>query len=239
MYRSDIKYLELRSANSIKMPGYRRYVLYNQREYGISVGDFSSSTRFGFVVYKPRTFNISNQIRVELKVVVPTGENTYRLKDIDPDIITNLIETSNVENKPRFVKEGNSGYFLGYSQNTHSTELAQILICTNAAHFLDMFGDYMALMLMGNERILTERDAAKVNDLLITIRAFSKEMNGGSDDWATSTSNIAYCRNEYDRYKKRLGELESEMNLVYEGIQNKLEVLSKYGIDESTIDYFI
>ena len=237
MYQSEIGYLDLKSANSIGIPGYRRHVLYSQHEYGVSVGDFSSRTRFGFVVYKPGAFNSGNQIRVELKVVAPAGENVYRLKDIDPDIIANLIETSNVENKPCFIKEGNTGYFLGYKQSTYSNELPWVLTCTNAAYFLDMFGDDLALMLLGTERICTQKDAEKVNDLLIAILAFSKEMNDGESSWGTSTYNIAACRNQYNKYKKKIGELETEMNFIYEGVQNELEVLSKYGIDESKIAY--
>ena len=83
---------------------------------------------FGFVVYKPTRYNLG-PIRVELKLVASTGENTYRLHDIDPEIIRNLIETSDLENKPVFVREGDFGHFLRFEPgiSTSSTNIKYIL----------------------------------------------------------------------------------------------------------------
>ena len=40
-----------------------------------------------------------------------------------------------------------------------------------------------------------------------------------------------------DEYKANIAKLESNMNTVYEWIHSDLDVLSSYGIDESTIEY--
>lgn len=242
MYSSQIAYLTLGSVdsrNSAGIPGYRRYALYNTHVYGMSVGDFSSETRFGFVLYKPTRVNLG-PIRVELKVVAPTGENTYRLHDIDPETIGNLIETSDIENKSIFAKEGDFGYFLGFEPNrsTSSTNVQYILECSSAGYFLDMLGDELALMLKGNDRIRTAKDARKVNDLLVEVNAFAIEMNPKAEfTWGTTTYDIKRAQQKYDEHKSDIAKLESDMNFVYTRIHSDIDVLSRYGMDESEIEY--
>ena len=242
MHSSQIAYLTLDSVNSRRstgIPGYRRYALYSTHVYGISVGDFSSEVKFGFVVYKPAWSN-PQQIRVELKVLVPTGENTCRLQDIDPETIGKLIETSDLENKPVFVKEGNSGYFVGFGpkMSTSATNLQYVLTCSSAAYFLDRLGDELALMLKGHDGVRNAKDARRVNDLLIELNAFATEMDPGAEfTWGTMSYNIKSAQKKCDEYKANIAKLESNMNTVYEWIHSDLDVLSSYGIDESTIEY--
>lgn len=225
------------------IPGYRRYALYSTQKYGISVGDFSSKTMFGFVVYKPTRSNLG-PIRVELKVVASTDENTYMLHDIDPEIIRNLIETADLENKPVFVREGNFGHFLGFepSRSTSSSidysYIVSLLAHSSAGYFLDMLGNELALMLKGNDRIRNAKDARRVNDLLIDVNAFAKEMDPKAEFmWGTLAYHIKGAQKIYDTYKAKIAKLESNMNDAYKRIYSDLDVLSSYGIDESTLYY--
>lgn len=231
MFLNQLSHLTLDSVdspNSMAIQGYRKYALYSTQEYGISVGDFSSKTMFGFVVYKPTRSNLG-PIRVELKLVVSTGENTHRLHDIDPEIIRNLIETSDLENKPVFVREGDFGYFLGFGTS---------IITSSAGHFLDMLGNELALVLQGNDKIRNAKDARRVNDLLIDVNAFAKEMDPKAEImWSTMTYQIKWAQKMYDKYKDKIATLESKMNFAYKRIYSDLDVLSSYGIDESEIDY--
>ena len=242
MFLNQLSHLTLDSVdspNSMAIPGYRKYVLYSTQEYGISVGDFSSKTMFGFVVYKPTRYNLG-PIRVELKLVVSTGENTYRLHDIDPEIIRNLIETSDLENKPVFVREGDFGHFLRFepSRSTSSTNIKYILTRSSAGYFLDMLGNELALMLKGNDKIRNAKDARQVNNLLIDVNAFAKEMDQKAEImWSTMTYQIKWAQKMYDKYKEKIARLESNMNFAYKRIYSGLDVLSSYGIDESEIDY--
>ena len=242
MFLSQLSHLTLNSVdspNSMAIPGYRKYALYSTQEYGISVGDFSSKTMFGFVVYKPTRSNLG-PIRVELKLVESTGENTHRLHDIDPEIIRNLIETSDLENKPVFVGEGDFGYFLGFEPgiSTSSTNIKYILTRSSAGYFLDMLGNELTLVLQGNDKICNANDARRVNNFLIDVNAFAKEMDPKAEImWSTMTYQIKWAQKMYDKYKKKIAELESNMNGAYKRIYSALDVLSSYGIAESEIDY--
>ena len=242
MFLSQLSHLTLDSVdspNSMAIPGYRKYALYSTQEYGISVGDFSSKTMFGFVVYKPTRSNLG-PIRVELKLVVSTGENTHRLHDIDPETIVNLIDTSDLENKPVFVGEGDFGHFLGFEPgiSTSSTNIKYILTRSSAGYFLDMLGNELALVLQGNDKICNANDARRVNNFLIDVNAFAKEMDPKAEImWSTMTYQIKWAQKMYDKYKKKIAELESNMNGAYKRIYSDLDVLSSYGIDESEIDY--
>ena len=198
MFLSQLSHLTLDSVDSpnlMAIPGYRKYALYSTQEYGISVGDFSSKTMFGFVVYKPTRSNLG-PIRVELKLVVSTGENTHRLHDIDPEIIRNLIETSDLENKPVFVGEGDFGHFLGFEPGirTSSTNIKYILTRSSAGYFLDMLGNELALVLQGNDKICNAKDARRVNNLLIDVDAFAKEMDPKAEImWSTMTYQVTWA----------------------------------------------
>ena len=101
-----------------------------------------------------------------------------------------------------------------------------------------MLGNELALMLKGNDKIRNAKDARQVNNLLIDVNAFAKEMDPKAEImWSTMTYQIKWAQKMYDKYKEKIARLESNMNFAYKSIYSDLDVLSSYGIDESEIDY--
>ena len=240
MYLEDIIYIDLKYAKSFGVPGYRRHALYSDHEYGLLVGDFNSRVQFGFVVYKPSPYDVCRQIRVELKRLIPSNDEhePCLMEDIDSAIVQKFVDSLSAEEwgfKRALVVEDGCWYFKGYCQSTSSSKLQHNLICTIAAKFLDRYGDAFATMLLGIPKVNTASDAMEVNDLLISVDAFVEEMIPFR--WGTATDNRERAENTCQELRKSIKMLETEMNAMYEQVQECLDVLSHYGIDEKDIEF--
>lgn len=238
MYASDVRNLDLKAAKSQRIPGYRRYVMYSDREYGLDVGDFNSKVKFGFVMYKLGPYN-TGKIKVELKVLVPSNVEgtTWRLSDIDPNFIKKLLEP--IEEwglRQAFTIENGVGYFNGYAQDTYCPSISYCLLRSKLAVFLNTYGDALATVLLGKGNVKTLKDALEVNDLLISVDAFSKEMQAKST-WGTATYNKECAQKKHDELKTSLTKLEEEMNYIYGLAQEDKDVLANYGIKEYDIEF--
>jgi len=239
MYECEIRNIGLKASNSHGISGYRRYALYSIQEYGLNVGDFDSRVRFGFVMYKPGPYNTLGKVKIELKRLTPTNADrtTWGLSDIDPNLIKELLEP--IEEwglRQAFTIEDGVGYFNGYAHNTSSTSNSFCLIHSNLAVFLNTYGDALATLLLGKGNVKTLKDALEVNDLLTSVDAFSNEMKSDAS-WGTATYNKNFAQEEYNEYKKNLAKVEAEMNYIYARVQECLDVLSEYGIDEKDIEF--
>lgn len=241
MYESDVRNLELKSAKSQRIPGYRRYVMYSDREYGLDVGDFNSKVKFGFVMYKPGPYNTLGKIKIELKVLVPSNVEgtTWRLSDIDPNFIKKLLEP--IEEwglRQAFTIENGVGYFNGYAKDTYCScnSNSHCLLGSKLAVFLNTYGDALATVLLGKGNVKTLKDALEVNDLLISVAAFSKEMQAKST-WGTATYNKECAQKKHEELKTSLAKLEEEMNYIYGLAQEDNDVLANYGIKEYDIEF--
>lgn len=240
MYTSNMGYMNLGSANSIAIAGTRRHVLYNNHKYGISVGDFNSHVQFGFVVYKPSQFN-PDPIRIELKLLVRENEDisSWRLDDIDPNFLQGLLDSIEDERDPikyTYHIENGHGFFKGYYLRGCPKDVPQAIQSSNAARFLDVWGDALATAIYAKGKVSTLPDAYEVNDLLISVNAFSHEMSE-KPEWGTATNNIDCARKKYEGFKNDLVKVENEMNHFYKQLAEYLQVLEKYGVSEDVIDY--
>lgn len=240
MYTSDIRYADLKSTNTAPIKGTRRHVLYSDHKYGIEVGDFNSKVRFGFVVHKPSQY-AGFQIRVELKVLVPVREDNgaWRLGDIDPNYIQDLLDKLDDEKDPikyTYVIENGHGYFKGYYLRGTPRGIPQDLQCSNAASFLNIWGDALATAMYAKDKVSTLQDAYEVNDLLISVDAFTQEMKD-KPDWGTASHSIEAAQHNYEKSKCDLEKVEQEMNFFYKQLDDYLQVLEKYGVSEDNIDY--
>lgn len=244
MYRSDIGNLDLKCCEKSRaIPGFRRYALFSKHEYGLLVGDFNSMVKFGFVVYNPGMCNPEG-IRVELKLLVPevniNGVQHWMLKDIDPNFIKGLLDgmdSKDYEFKQSFRVDGDIGYFRGFHCHCHDKSLGTVLACTNAAHFLDFWGDVLATVLYGKGNVKTLKDAYEVNDLLISVNAFASEMSSDLH-WGTANFSKDRAQKMYDELKGDLAKVEAEMNCFYENLTRNLNILAEYGIsEEHELDY--
>lgn len=240
MYDCDIRNIDLKAANSKGIPGYRRYALYSIHEYGLNVGDFDSRVRFGFVMYRPGPYS-SGKFKIELKLLTPSDGDgdggTWRFSDIDPNYIKELLEP--IEEwgiRKAFSIEDGVGYFNGYAYATYCSGNAYCLLRSNLAVFLNTYGDALATVLLGKGNVKTLKDALEVNDLLISVDAFSNEMKE-SASWGTATYNRNSAQEKYNEYKESLAKVEAEMNYIYTRVQECLDVLSEYGIDEKDIEF--
>ena len=84
--------------------------------------------------------------------------------------------------------------------------------------------------------VKTLKDALEVNDLLISVDAFSKEMQAKST-WGTATYNKECAQKKHDELKTSLTKLEEEMNYIYGLAQEDNDVLANYGIKEYDIEF--
>ena len=216
MYSSDIQYIDLKYAKSFGIPGYRRHALYSDHEYGLSVGDFNSKVRFGFVIHKPGPYNLG-PIRVELKRLIPSNDEyaPWLMEDIDPSIIKKFVDSLSEEEwgfKHALVVEDFCWYFRGFSRSTSTSKLPYVLMCTIAAKFIDNYGDALA------------------------TNAFAVEMKS-DPSWGTATYGREQAEKKCKELKGSLAKVESEMNDIYGRIQEYVEFLSEYGIDEKDIEF--
>ena len=240
MYSSDIQYIDLKYAKSFGIPGYRRHALYSNHEYGLSVGDFNSRVRFGFVIHKPGPYSL-DPIRVELKRLIPSNDEyaPWLMEDIDPAIIKKFVDSLSEEEwgfKQALVVEDFCWYFRGFSRSTSTSKLPYVLMCTIAAKFIDNYGDALATMMLGIPKVNTAADAEEVNDLLISVNAFAVEMKSDAS-WGTATYGREQAEKKCKELKESLAKVESEMNSIYGRIQEYVEFLSEYGIDEKDIEF--
>lgn len=240
MYSSDIQCIDLKCAKSFGIPGYRRHALYSDHEYGLRVGDFNSKVRFGFVIHKPGPYNL-DPIRVELKRLIPSNDEyaPWFMEDIDPAIIKKFVDSLSDEEwgfKQALVVEDFCWYFRGSSRSTSTSKLSYVLMCTVAAKFLDRYGDAFATMMLGIPKVNTASDAKEVNDLLILVNAFAIEMKSDAS-WGTATYGREQAEEKRKKLKESLAKVESEMNSTYGRIQEYVEFLSEYGIDEKDIEF--
>lgn len=236
MYELDIRNLNLKAAKSIAIPGFRRHVLYSEQEYGLLVGDFNSRVKFGFVVYKPG-YCSSAKIRIELKVLASEDGNHWRLKDIDPAFIKSLLETEGVDVKFNFIIENGVGYFQGLWSDTSCGRIPDDIVCSNLGRFLNVYGDALATVLAKKGNVNTLKDALEVNDLLISVNAFVREMQPKAYRWGTATYNKESAQESCNKLRDEIAQVEDEMNSVFRKAQVDKEALAKYGIDESDIDF--
>ena len=240
MYPSSIANIELKSAKSKSVHGFRRYALYSNHVYGLLVGDFDSRIKFGFVMYKPGPGN-PEPIRVEIKRAVCCDGNGFPhgLEAIDPKFAKKFVDSlgqDRLELKQSLVVDDHTWYFKGYSIKNHGCTLPYILKCTMAAHFLDLYGDAFATMLLDNPKINTSEDANEVNDLLISVNAFANEMQS-TPIWGTNVYEREQALKDCNEIKEAMMQAEQEMNHVYGRVQGYIEVLSNYGIDEKDIEF--
>lgn len=240
MYTSNLGYMNLGSANSIAIAGTRRHVLYSNHQYGISVGDFNSHVQFGFVVYKPSQFNL-DPIRIELKLLVRENVDisSWRLGDIDPNYIQDLLDKLDGEKDPikyTYAIENGHGYFKGYCLRDTPKGIPQDLQFSNAASFLNIWGDALATAMYAKDKVSTLQDAYEVNDLLISVNAFAQEMKD-KPEWGTASHSIEAAQHNYEKSKSDLEKVEQEMNCFYKQVDDYLQVLEKYGVSEDNIEY--
>lgn len=236
MYSSDIMKIELSCAKSKSVPGFRRHALYSKHKYGVTAGDFSSNVRFGFVVYNPGNHNVLEKVRIEIKLCVGDDE-TLRLEDIDPKVIRKVVDSlppSECVLKQSFVEDGDTFYFRGSARYLSPNSVSSILLCSMAARFLNLYGDVLATMLLGIPTVNTTMDAMEVNDLLISVDAFLREMRSV---WGTVSFGRIQAQEKYNRLAETLAKNEEEMNQFYHSVQHCIEVLSEYGINERDINF--
>ena len=238
MYACEIRNMGLKASNSRGIPGYRRYAMYSDHEYGLDVGDFNSKVKFGFVMYKPGPYSLA-KVKIVLKRLTPENASgtAWGLSDIDPEFIKKLLEP--IEEwgiRKAFSIEDGVGYFNGYAYDTFSTSNSCCLTRSNLAAFLNTYGDALATLLLGKGNIKTLKDALEVNDLLISVDAFSNEMKSDAS-WGTATYGREQAEKKCKELKEALVELESEMNSTYGMVQEYVEFLSEYGIDDKDIEF--